>query len=282
MSETTPDQKGAAPGRLFADTGEDDETRDIFAELDSLAKTAADDMGVETVMISVVQGEQLHTLGSFPAIEDDIEARRHVPLDTVCMRTIERNGMLRVEDATKDNRLHRIPYVTRGGIMGYLGVPIDTAAHGTIGSLCAISSTPRAWTDFEQRYMEQLSRTVALTLLAGMRLVEQRQLSEELTELDKIIATLAAELSVPTSIYTETGEMAFANAALTALVPMDLVATYAGRRGADTDEIHKFRQSRTLEISASSGQPSRFRVVCSRSASGMMVCHWFPNPGEVN
>ena len=282
MSDTTPDQKGAESGRLFNAMDADDEARNIFSELDELSKTASRDMGVDVVMISVVQGEYLHTLGSFPAMEDDMGARRHDPPDTVCMRTIEREGVLKVEDATKDRALQSLPYVARGGIVGYLGVPIDTAAHGTIGSLCAITSKPRKWTDLEQGYMEQLARTVSHTLLAGMRLVEQRHLTEELTELDKINATLAAELTVPTAVYTETGELAFANAALTALVPLEYVTTHPCLENSGESEGTKACQPRSVEVGAGSGQPQRFRVSCSKSSSGMLVCHWFPDTRELN
>ena len=117
MSDTTPDQKGAEPGRLFNAMDADDEARNIFSELDELSKTASRDMGVDVVMISVVQGEYLHTLGSFPAMEDDMGARRHNPPDTVCMRTIEREGVLKVEDATKDSALQKCGSTLQGPLV---------------------------------------------------------------------------------------------------------------------------------------------------------------------
>lgn len=286
MSDTRTEQYHSVAGKLFglASGFEDD---DLFQSLDKLAKCAADDLEVERIMISISQGDLLQTLGSFPAIGKDLAARAHKPNDTACTLALKLEATLCVEDARLNVSLRDLPYVKNGRIVGYLGVPIEVAGYGFVGSICAISREPRTWTSLESKYLEQFSQTVSMCLLAAMNQIEHGHLSDDLSALDQIVATLAAEISVPTSIYTETGEMAFANAALTSVAPLEIVTAYQKRRRArvaNTAQSDSDGQpySELIKFAGLSGNPSQCRVVCSESSSGMTVCKWYPKLSEIN
>ncbi len=285
MNDTKPGQQDDVAGNI-SDMASAFEGDDLFVSLDNMAERAAIDLEVDRVMISISQGDLLQTLGSFPAIGENHAARAHTPSDTVCAQAIKLEAPLSVEDASLNVALRDLPYVKNGLIVGYLGVPIDVAGFGVVGSLCAISGTPRAWSPLELKYLEQFARTISMCLLAGINKVEHGHLSDDLSALDQIVATLAAELSVPTSIYTESGELAFANAALTAITPMEIITAYRKNsmaRASETIETNDEGQpsSEWIKFDSSTGVSSKCRVVCSKSGSGLTVCNWFPNLSEV-
>ena len=285
MSDIKPGQQQSVPRNLY-DMMPEFDGNNLAASLDHMAEHAANDLDVNCIMISVSHGELLQTLGSFPTIGEDHKARAHNLGDTLCALTMKRKAPLSVEDARLDPSLRDLAYVKNGRIVGYLGVPIDVPGYGFVGSLCAISKVPRAWVPLELKYLEQFSRTVSMCLLAGMSRIEQSNLSDDLSALDQIVATLAAELSVPTSIYSESGEMAFANAALTAVAPLEIATPYqinkqarAGNADRDNDTVQP--NSEWIKFENHSGKQAVCRVVCSKSDSGMTVCNWFPTPSEV-
>lgn len=285
MSDSKPGQQNSVAGSLFEMTSAF-EGDDLFANLDSMAERAASDLEVDRIMISISQGDLLQTLGSFPAIGKDHAARAHRPSDTVCAVSMKLEAPLKVEDARLETMLQDLPYVKSGLIVGYLGVPIDLAGYGVVGSLCAISKTPRVWSPLELKYLEQFSQTISMCLLAGMSKVEHDHLSDDLSALDQIVATLAAELSVPTSIYTDCGDLAFANAALIAIAPMEIITAYQKNRHARADDAAQAdgeSQSSTewVRFEGHSKERAQCRIVCSKSDSGLTVCNWFPNLSEV-
>lgn len=281
MSEKNRGQESAVAGRQ-SDLVPDSHCNCLFSNLDHMSEQAANALGSDSIKISITQGKFLQTLGSFPAIGEDLAAREFRSSDTVCAQTIELEAPLNVEDARKNASLRDLTNVKNGQIVGYLGVPIAVAGYGIVGSLCAIAKEPRVWSPLEVRYLEQFSQTVSMCLLAGMSEVEQRHLSDDLSALDQIVATLAAELSVPTSIYSESGEMAFANAALTAIAPLDVVTGYCHNRRLRSDESGRIdgdTQTGTdwIMFESQSGAKTKCRVVCSASDSGLMVCNWYPS-----
>ena len=284
MSRTTHEQRGADPGRLFAGMSSQEDTNELVQELGFLAKTASGDLRADTLVISIFQDDQLHTLGPFSVVSDGIPAQRHIIEDSHFIHEIKQGNPLNVADVRLDPDLRDVPGVERDGFTGCLAVPVDTAAYGVVGLICATTLTPRAWTSLEQSYLEQLARAVGCTLVARMRLVEQRHLSEELSALDRIIAALAADLSVPTSIYGEDGELAFLNASLADLVPINFVASFLANGQSDRGkgEIEASGGAVAIVVPGVMGRSNRCRISCSKSASGMTVCHWLPDLGEMN
>ncbi len=84
-----------------------------------------------------------------------------------CAHTIQSQGSMVVEDATKDSRFASNPLVTSSpGIRFYAGVKLVDG----IGSLCVIGKHPRQVADVEIMKLTRLARYVEIQLLAhGVR-----------------------------------------------------------------------------------------------------------------
>ena len=95
-----------------------------------------------------------------------------VPLDVAfCRYMLEDGRAFVVPDATKDARFSDNPHVTSpAGVRAYAGAPLRTWDGQTIGSVCAIGSTAR---DFTQRDQAILAELAAL----AMSEIELRQIA---------------------------------------------------------------------------------------------------------
>ncbi|MCV6595077.1 MAG: GAF domain-containing protein [Silicimonas sp.] len=267
---------------LFSQLTEALDPKVVFERFDYLAATAAQDLAADGITISLLDEEFAYYIGCFPPRSGRLDDRMLPVEQSICSRVIEEDVPLSLPDLRADPELSDLDIVREQRMVGLLAGSIATVEHGVVGALCVATKEPRPWTGLELRYVEQLSRTVAYTLQAELSQLEQRQLSEELSELDRIVTTLAADLAVPTSIYTEGGDLAFANAALTSLVPLDYVAEFRSDLAWTEAEAGRLAQTTAIELQGAGGEMIRFRVSCSTSASGMMVCHWFPYPKKVN
>lgn len=99
-----------------------------------------------------------------------------------CIHAVENNLTLRVSDASKDIRFSKNPLVTADkGIRAYAGVPIRLRDGPPIGAICAISPSPKDWTDQEVELLQSLS-------LAASKILEleanEKKLVKLSTELD--------------------------------------------------------------------------------------------------
>ena len=80
-----------------------------------------------------------------------------------CSHTIETNGVLVVEDATRDSRFVANPLVTSApAIRFYLGIKLTSG----VGALCVIGQQPRRATEAEIAKLVKLAQYVDIQLLA--------------------------------------------------------------------------------------------------------------------
>lgn len=96
-----------------------------------------------------------------------------------CAYTILGDGLLVVEDATRDERFRHNPLVTGPvGIRFYAGMPLRTRDGHALGALCLIDQQPRQLDPVTALLLPQLARQVADQLelrLLGLRLREAKE-----------------------------------------------------------------------------------------------------------
>lgn len=99
--------------------------------------------GVEVGIVSVIDGHRQWYKASDGATVDE------VPLEqTFCRLTVQGDDPVVVKDATKDARFASNPHVTgEPHVRFYVGVPLRTRQGHNIGTLCAIDSAPRDFSD---------------------------------------------------------------------------------------------------------------------------------------
>ncbi len=82
--------------------------------------------------------------------------------DAFCSHTIMQEGVLVVEDATKDQRFCNNDLVTAAPhIRFYAGIPVSSDGETHVATLCVIDTKPRTFSDEQQRMLIELRNIVA-------------------------------------------------------------------------------------------------------------------------
>lgn len=105
---------------------------------------------------------------------------RETPLShSFCQQVVNTNETLAVADARTHPLLRDNLAIRDLGVIAYLGIPLTTAEGYTLGSFCAIDTTPREWSDRDLEILRDLAglaiEQIELRLLAD-RLPDYLQL----------------------------------------------------------------------------------------------------------
>jgi signal transduction histidine kinase len=145
---------------------------------DHLTRVAAVALDVPVALVSLVDdaGQFFHGM---TGLLGEIAVCRSMPLShSFCKHVVETDDLLRIVDARVHPLVQDNPVIELG-VVGYLGVPLTTSAGHCLGSLCAITSTPREWTPADESVLRDLSRIVIsdLELRAELSHRERRELA---------------------------------------------------------------------------------------------------------
>ena len=137
------------------------------------ARLVARFLDVPTALVSFVNDE----CQFFPAavgLGEPWATRRQTPLSlSFCQHVVTTDDDLVITDAAADARVLDSPAVSELGVRAYLGVPLRAPGGETLGSLCAVDTRPRAWSEQDIETMHELADAVAATI--GMRVREHRR-----------------------------------------------------------------------------------------------------------
>ena len=90
------------------------------------------------------------------------DSTRQTPLThSFCQFVVRDGAPLVIEDARTDERLCHNLAIRDLGVISYLGMPITSQEGFLIGSLCAINSHPRIWSEEDQRLLADLAGAVS-------------------------------------------------------------------------------------------------------------------------
>jgi len=149
--------------RGVAATTVDGAARELFDRTTRLAATLLD---VPVALITIADGEELHFASCFGP-KQPWGSTPGIPIShSLCQHAIRSRKPFPVEDARTDERVRESPAIGTLGIVAYVGVPLNGAAGRPIGTLCAIDSAPRVWTDADARVLHDLAATVTAYLEA--------------------------------------------------------------------------------------------------------------------
>ena len=141
----------------------DPAARELF---DRTTRLAASLLDVPVALITVADDGQLH-FASCVGPEQPWGSTAGIPLShSACQHAIRSQQPLPIEDARTDPLVRDSPAIGELGIVAYLGVPLAGSGGRTIGTLCAIDTTPREWTEENVRVLQDLAATVTAYLEA--------------------------------------------------------------------------------------------------------------------
>ncbi len=136
------------------------------AVFDRTTRLAAVLLDVPVALITFADEEELH-FASCVGPRDPWGSTRGIPIShSACQHAIRSRQPLLITDARTDPLVKDSPAVGALGIVAYLGVPLNGAGGRPIGTLCAIDTAPRAWTDDDVRVLQDLAATVTAYLEA--------------------------------------------------------------------------------------------------------------------
>ncbi len=142
---------------------------------DRFTRLATRLLGVPTAMVSLVDADRQVLLGAEGVPEPWGELRETPLSHSFCQHVVDREGPLVVSDARTVPLLAGNKAIDELQVVAYAGMPLTTAAGHTLGSLCAIDSSPRTWSQDDLDALADLAATV-------MAEVELRRLARRLQE----------------------------------------------------------------------------------------------------
>jgi diguanylate cyclase (GGDEF)-like protein len=111
-----------------------------FDRIASLIRTI---FGVEVGIVSMIDGHRQWYKASDGATVDQVSLE-----SSFCRLTVKGDDPVVVEDATKDIRFAENPHVTGAPhVRFYVGIPLRTRQGHNIGTLCAVDSSPRPFSE---------------------------------------------------------------------------------------------------------------------------------------
>lgn len=152
-------------------------------DFDRITQLASRLLGTPVGLISLVDHER-----QFFKSQHGLPAPRQTPLThSFCQHVVVSERVLAVTDATADPRVRGNLAIRDLNVTAYLGVPLTTPDGQVLGSLCAIESKPRQWSEGDLATLLDLGRLV-MNLIALRNEIKRRKEAEKQHEL------LAAEL----------------------------------------------------------------------------------------
>jgi serine phosphatase RsbU (regulator of sigma subunit) len=135
-------------------------------DMDRVASLVARLLRVPVALVSLVDAERQFFPGA-TGLDEPVASLRQTPLDySLCRDVVAQGSVLRLDDLASN--AHYRPHLAHQdlGVGAYLGVPlIDDGGH-VLGSLCAIATEARTWSDDDVATMEDLAHSVSAELRA--------------------------------------------------------------------------------------------------------------------
>ena len=125
--------------------------------MERFAERVRDQLGVPVSLVSLVQHDQ-QVFPGMCGLPDPWASRRATPLShSFCQHVVTTGEPLVVEDARLAPLVRDNLATTEIGVVGYAGSPL-TDDHGhVLGSLCAIDTEPRRWTERELAILHDIA-----------------------------------------------------------------------------------------------------------------------------
>lgn len=135
-------------------------------------------------------------------LKDDLATSRETPIShSFCQHVVATGERLVVNDTKNDSRVRDNPAVDEYGVATYMGVPLKTQDGHVLGTLCAMSSDTREWTEHEIETIECIASMVLdeieLRLLAKSLQEDYQKLRDLELQRDELVHMLVHDMRNP-------------------------------------------------------------------------------------
>lgn len=238
--------------------------------LDRIAGLIRAALGADIGIISFIDGDRQHLKG-VAGLQEPFASVREFPVEGgICPLVLASQEAVFIEDVSKEDRLTNATALNHLSVAAYAGAPLRDASGIVLGTVCAISRTPRAWSTRDRALLDHFASFASLELEREIQAasVEMNRVRTELSEtqlLQSISAAMIQEENVD-ELYK-----LFVDAAVTIMhsqygtmqmlvpgpeEPGDLVIL--GSRGFDERELSYWRRV-SADAGSTCGQALRTR-----------------------
>ena len=135
--------------------------------LDELTRNLAGEFRVPISLLNIVDAENQHWRAQ-SGLPEELQRAGKSPRETsICGHVVAEKDLMIVEDALKDPRFAKNPFLLEHGIRFYAGAPLITRRGHAVGSLCVIDAMPRSVTE-EQKVMLRRAAAEAVEELEAL------------------------------------------------------------------------------------------------------------------
>ena len=133
-------------------------------------------LGVPVSLVSFVTAHQ-QIFAAATGLAEPWASRGATPLGlSFCQHVVTDDSPLQVDDALQHERVRDNGAIDQLGVHAYLGVPLRAPAGEPLGSLCAIDTRPRSWTEEDLAALQDIADAASAAI--ALRISEHRQRAE--------------------------------------------------------------------------------------------------------
>lgn len=133
-------------------------------EMERFAAWVRRALSVPTALVVLVQADR-QVFPGMAGLREPYAAARSIPRShSISGHVVSSGRPLVIPDARLDPLVTGNPAVPDVGVIAYAGIPLTDETGVVLGSLCAIDSAPRHWTDEEIGTLEQIARSCTTEL----------------------------------------------------------------------------------------------------------------------
>ncbi|ODU04393.1 MAG: hypothetical protein ABS81_10725 [Pseudonocardia sp. SCN 72-86] len=220
----------ADPQRLHA-LAELGLTDDSDARMEDFATWVREELDVSVALVSLVRPDA-QVFPGMAGLPEPWASKRSTPLShSFCQYVVISAAPLAVTDARDHPLVRDNLAVPDLGVIAYAGMPLTDLAGNVLGSLCAIDTRPRAWTERELATLERIAR--ACTTDLRLRLA-RHDAGEEEARRDRVEAAQRDSIERSTTLllaaqaFTHTNSVDDVLARIRGLVGSRLAPDYVG------------------------------------------------------
>lgn len=170
--------------------------------LDHYARLVRRLLGVPTSTVTIVEGPRQIFPGASVLQEPCLSGRQALLSHSYCQYVVEDARPLIVSDARQDPRWADSPAVQGLDAIAYLGWPLIDSGGRTVGSLCAMDTEPREWTDEDVHVLEDLASACSAELQHAGRVADEGE---------SLARAIFASVDVAMAFYDPDGRLLLCN-----------------------------------------------------------------------
>ncbi len=168
--------------------------------IDLMTRLASLLIGTSVSLVSMVAGNYQFFKSSY-GLPEPWRSQRRTPLShSFCQHVVTSGEPLVVEDAREHPLLKDNLAIPDLNVIGYLGMPLQTADGYALGSFCVIDAQPHAWTDKEIQLMWAFGEVINAEIDARSKAYLNKCLDEYISEEPGGLDVLESELRAAGSV----------------------------------------------------------------------------------